>query len=212
MISGFFYPLKGCLFFLKHRSLWKHLIKSIFISIVLLFLVIGGASKHYTLHIAQTPMLKKVILTTLLTIISAIIFFAINSMLTARFMKALSRHVEKIVLQKEIQEPKVSFGQMIKGIFHAIRSIPFFLLILALNFVPVVGQILTLYYLGRNYTSFPLELRTDKNAQKKVSQNALGFITFGFTATLMMIPPFTIISHPMCVVGGTLMTLEKIDA
>ena len=212
MISGFFYPLKGCLFFLKHRSLWKHLIKSIFISIVLLLLVIGGASKHYMTHIAHTPLLKKVMLTTILTILSAAIFFAINSMLTARFMKALSRHVEKIVLQKDIQEPKTSLLQVIGGIFRSIRSLPFFVVIVALNFVPVVGQLITLYYLGRNYMTFSLELRTDDNAKKKVSQNTLRFITFGITATFMMIPPFTIISHPMCVVGGTLMALDKIDA
>ncbi|WP_372368021.1 EI24 domain-containing protein [Candidatus Uabimicrobium sp. HlEnr_7] len=214
MFSAFFYPLKGCLFFISHPRLWIHLIKSIFISILLLVVIFAVAKNNYSLHIAHVPFLKKIVLSFALVVASAVSFFALNSIFTARFMKALSINVELLVLKKEIaQRKKSTLMQSIFGVFRSIRSIPFVLFIFFLNFVPIIGQVITFYFLGRSYASFPLDRRdySSQESSRIARENSPRFVGFGIVAAFMMIPPFTIIAHPMCVVGGTLMTLQKIE-
>ncbi len=164
-------------------------------------------------------------------IIGYVLFFVVQSIITAPFNDMLSERVEAIAYGNEPQPFSWSF--MLKGlgrtVAHELAKLGIYLIwilpMLLLLFIPVVGTIaftiggfiLTQRFLAYDHLDYCMARRDWSFARKRALLKTHRSLTSGFgsaVATILLVPVVGLLSVPMAAVGGTLLfcDLERVGA
>ena len=217
-IKGFFCYLKGIIFFLSKPKLWKYAILPTIICLISYTGIFHFGKlfykKFYLVKILpklmkSTPAVPKWIFNSMticiLFLVGIIVFIAIN-LLSSPAQRLLSRKTE------ETLKGEVIYGKKKKGIIRKlldmIRSLSYFIfmciIIVFLNFIPVIGQIIALLIICKltalKYLDFVFERRqlTYKEKKELTKQHIWLVRGFGLGCFIFFIlPPFTILKFPV---------------
>ncbi|RYP10677.1 hypothetical protein DL765_008037 [Monosporascus sp. GIB2] len=211
--GSYMYPLKGIIYFLTHRSLWKPFTSRI-IPILALTIGVFGTMLFLT-YVPQLAILVFVngplaVFTTVLLILnesSTIVnFISRNFLLQDALVDTfdgtlVSRDATTVVSQgrhlKSGGDPIARLGKMVKNPFEKFtpKALIRYIMYLPLNFIPVVGTAMFILLQGRArgesvHTRY-FQLKEWSSAQQKdwLSRHTAPYTTFGTIATLLeMIP------------------------
>lgn len=235
-LSGLGFYIRGLGFILFRPGLWKYVILPWLISLLIfagIFLAIAGMyndviAPEFAKLWGKLENINKILKSLIVLgvggffiIITLLLFWILGNLLTEPFNELLSCKVESIV-RGELIESSSGFwkniGKFIAGLLRAI--VTFFKLLIVmfvLNLIPIIGQflclLLTSYYAAMPYLDYVLDRRGWEFRQKRafMKQNRSSVIGFGFACFLGMVPPFTLITIPINVVGGTLFALNRVE-
>jgi CysZ protein len=164
-------------------------------------------------------------------VIGYILFFVVQSIITAPFNDMLSERVEQVAYGN--QPKPFSWSFMLKGLGrtlgHELAKLGIYLIwilpMLLLLFIPVIGTIaftiggfiLTQRFLAYDHLDYCMARREWGFARKRATLKKHRALTSGFgsaVASMLLVPVIGLLSVPMAAVGGTLLfcDLEKVGA
>lgn len=236
---GFSYPFKSISFFRKHPKIILYSIIPFIINVIIYVTVfyfaygwiigfsgdITGTNKSVTSWWQEfLNILILVISFILLLIVCYLVFIIFSSIITAPFNEKISCIVEEIVTKEKI-ENKIGFwkdilisieAELLKLFFYFSILIP----ILLLNFIPVVGTIISttlgvifsFFYNALDFLDYPMT-RMQYSLKKKISivaSKKMLSLGFGCSVFLILFIPFiNALLKPICVIEGTALFFEK---
>ncbi|KAI0886078.1 uncharacterized protein GGS22DRAFT_159835 [Annulohypoxylon maeteangense] len=226
---AYLYPFKGIIYFVTHKSLWKPFSSRI---LPTLGLTIGVfASMLFFTYVPQLAILVFIngplaIFTTILLILneSSIIIniFSRNFLLRDALLDAfdgtlIARNAINIVKEgrqlKSGNDPVSRLGKILKSPFSKFtpKALIRYVMYLPLNFIPVIGTIIFLFFQGRSRGSvvhdryFQLKGWPSPQQQDWLKRYTSPYTTFGTVATLLeMIPVLSIFFTITNAVGAAL--------
>ncbi|KAF4469917.1 hypothetical protein FALBO_3178 [Fusarium albosuccineum] len=210
---AYLYPIKGILYFLSHRSLWKPFISKLGPLILLSTSVIGGMFAFtYLPQLAVLVFVNgplAVVTTSLLvlnestTIINLIArnYLLQDALLDTFDGTLLSRGDTQIVSEgrevKSGSDPMQKLGRILKSPFERFspKAIIRYIMYLPLNAIPVVGTVIFIILQGRNRGKgvhdryFQLKRWSAPKRSDWLNKNVGPYTAFGLVATLLEMVP-----------------------
>ncbi|KAF3015835.1 hypothetical protein E8E14_004954 [Neopestalotiopsis sp. 37M] len=212
--GAFLYPLRGIVYFLSHRALWKPFMSRILPTLSLSVAVISGM--FFFTYLPQLAILVFVngplaVVTTVLLILnesSTIVnlisknFFLQDALLDTFDGTLVSRNATGIVSEgrelKAGRDPMERLGKILKSPFQKYSPKAFirYIMYLPLNFIPVVGTVIFIVLQGRNRGKsvhdryFQLKRWSAHRRADWVERHTGAYASFGTVATLLEMIPF----------------------
>ena len=223
----------------EHRGLKRYFVIPFFINVILLVAIVYLSAVYiYPLLLGFLPqgdawylMVLRWLVTPVLVLVLAVIIILLysitGSIITAPFNDPLSARVENL-FSETVDEPfslRIFIGDIVRMAINIIKLILllilFYVLILFLNLIPVLGNLLyallsflgTIFFLGFQFFDFPLErmrltfrekIRVLWQFKSLTMGLGLGFFLISF------IPIFGFLGLNLATVGGTVLYLEYI--
>lgn len=236
VLLGMRYPLLGARLVIGHPGLWGYLLAPAMITATL-FLTVSFSTWHLIgwglgwlwtpgpehatwLHVLWYGALFSLRLSVF--VVTGVSLYLLSGLIAIPFNDRLSEHVETMALGP-YDEPfswRVLAGDLALSVAHSALSIVLWLLVMAvsmaLNLVPVLGQVLsfavgtggTAWFLARESMDGALSRRRMGYAHKLavLRENGAVLLGFGLVASVMLwIPLLNFVLLPMAVAGGTLL-------
>jgi CysZ protein len=155
------------------------------------------------------------------------VFTVIGNIIASPFNAALSEKTEELIIGASTGTPG-GIKMIMKDISHSIGAeikrllffIAWFIPILMINFIPVIGQViyfvLMLFYTGYALTFTFMDYSLDRRYKSFREKNRIIFsnksrmMGFGMICFLIgMIPVLNLFLIPVCVIAGTLMFINE---
>ncbi len=234
-VGGFFYPLRGLRFLLRHPRLATYVAIPVAINTVLFSVFAWFAGSRFGRWLdAIVPQgegwfwsvlyyLLGALFAVLLFLVIVYAFTLVGNLILAPFNDLLSEKVEWIYTGNRLEEP-FRLGPFVKDLARSFRAelgrMLFYgiglLTILSLNLFPPIGTALytvvmpvfTFFFLGWEYMDYPMERWHLPFSAKRavVLRNGPTLVSFGAGAALLLIVPLlNLLAIPVCVAGGTLL-------
>jgi CysZ protein len=233
-------PFAAWRFVGEHEGLKRYFIIPFLINLVLLSGIV------YLSYIFLYPLLQGIIpqgdawyiealkwlITPLLLIVLAIIIVLLysisGSIITAPFNDPLSARIEKLLTRVAYEEKfsvKIFFADIVRMTLNVVKLllllVIFYIIILFLNLIPVIGNIVysilsffgTTFFLGFQFFDFPLERRRMGFRDKLVILWKLKFLTMGLGLgffIISVIPILGFLGLNLGAIAGTVLYIEYI--
>jgi len=236
-LIAFAYPIKGLSFTWSHKSLLRLALVPILMNLGFFLLALFGFYLVFTgsvfpliefgeawyYSILEYFLLFLAWLSLVLT--AAITAFLITNILSALVFESLSKKTEALISGKETEEDvPFTLSSLIEPALAEVQryGIYFFalILILPLNFLPVIGSVLyfacfafiSSFFFAYEFFDHTLSRRNMKFKEKKtfLLDNRGSSLGFGFGVFLLFLIPFAaIVIIPASVVGATLLICKR---
>lgn len=233
-VRGLIDPWRGLGFLTRHPALWPYAALPFFIGILIYagsiwagwyFMSAWLSESFFDENTAWQAVgyLLAILFWILILLAAALLFIPISSLIANPFNDLLSEKVERIYRGVEVNAP-FTLAALIRSLHTGLagevrRFITVALMLLgalALNLIPVIGQILytaastmiTINFLSLEYTSFSMDRRLYKWDQKKKFLREHRARAWGFGAMgmlILMVPVINAFFIPVSAVAGTLL-------
>lgn len=236
VLLGMRYPLRGVKLVIGHPGLWGYLLAPAMIttSLFLLGTFVAWHGIGWILALFLTPGPEHATWVNLVWytaafslrasafVLTAVTLYLVSGLIAVPFNDRLSEHVETLCLGP-YDEPfswRVLAGDLLLSVAHSALSLTLWLMVMvasmALNLVPVIGQVLsfvvgtvaTAFFLSREAMDGALSRRRMGYAHKLAVLRANGAVLLGFglvASVMLWIPLLNFVLLPMAVAGGTLL-------
>jgi uncharacterized protein involved in cysteine biosynthesis len=166
----------------------------------------------------------KLIALIVILFICYLLFTIFGGIISAPFNEKISQFIEKIITGKTINTGLAFWDDVKSSIKAEIQKIlfylPFILLLLLMNFIPVIGNFLSVtlgfvfsaYYNSLDFLDYPMTRRMITFRDKLKMINRELYLTFGFGSVafvFMFLPVINVFTKPILVVAGTSLYFEK---
>jgi len=236
--GAYLYPIKGVLYFLSHRSLWKPLLSklaptmTLSVGVIAFMFIFTYLPQLAVLVFVNGPLaaFTTILLTlsessTLITLLSRT--FLIQDALVDTFDGVMVARNQTAVLAEGRQlkagnfnDPIAKLGKLVKSPFEKFtpKALIRYVMYLPLNFIPVVGTVIFVLLQGRSrgnsvHTRY-FQLKEWSNSQKEawLKENAAPYTAFGTVATLLELIPFASILFSFTNTVGAALWAADIEA
>ena len=235
MVEGLFCPLRGLRFIAHHlRLLWLIAIPFVINTLLFSFFIWVIASNlsewldkllpaRETWYFIVLFYILMALLVVALVLVVIFAFTIVGNIILGPFNDLISEKVEFLYTGQGHDEPfrlKALLADPARSIKGQIGKLIFYLAVLAallaLNLIPLIGQLLsgilimlhTLFFLGWEYVDYSMERRKFSLRLKLKTgfKNFSSFIGLGAGVSLMLLIPLAnLLAIPLCAVGGTLL-------
>lgn len=243
-INGIRYFITGIIFFLTHPILWIYSIISGFISycsynFISMFIIDKLKPIMLSTFSVNVGSSIEYIIVGLINIFLgalSITLFLIINFLSTPAQRALSKRTEKVLTGDFgiVENNKNFILRFISGVFEKLHEtfdlIKMFILAIAVNIIPIVGQILCIfiisYHIAYTYFEFTFDRKDIEYSQRKkmMKQHRGCAVGFGLMCILFLIIPHIIdmninintrifnlsmFAVPINIIGGTVLCVKK---
>lgn len=214
--GAYLYPIKGIVYFVSHRTLWKPLVSKLFptmslsLAVIVFMFVFAYLPQLAVLVFVNGPLaaFTTILLTlsessTLINLLSRT--FLLQDALVDTFDGVLVSRRQTEVLSEGRQlksgnfnDPMAKLGKLVKSPFEKFTPSAFirYIMYLPLNFIPVVGTVIFVLLQGRTRGStaharyFQLKKWSNSEREQWLKENTAPYTAFGTVATLLELVPF----------------------
>ncbi|RDW61522.1 hypothetical protein BP5796_11414 [Coleophoma crateriformis] len=234
--GAYLYPIKGILYFLTHRALWKPLLSKLVptmtlsVGVIAFMFVFAYLPQFAVLVFVNGPLaaFTTILLTlsessTLITLLSR--NFLIQDALVDTFDGTLLAKNEASIVAEGRQiksggDPIAKLGKLLKSPFEKFtpKALVRYVMYLPLNFIPVVGTVLFVLIQGRTRGNSVhnryFQLKKWSNAEREawLKENTGPYTSFGTVATLLELVPVASILFSFTNTVGAALWAADIEA